>query len=88
VNVYPYKTIRSGRFTKYIVNIAENGHVVVEHYFKNKCKSQLEFESQNDIQSSYLPKNIKEIARWASFESKTIVNYHNINVNSPEMKWF
>jgi hypothetical protein len=84
VNVYPYKTITPGKFTKYQVNILENGSIVVEHYFKKKLKLQTIFGSQNDIKSSILPKHIKEISCWAICESKTLA----INIESTENKWF
>lgn len=84
MNVYPYKTVRAGEFTKYQVNIMENGSIVVEHFFKNKMKSQTVFELQNDIKSSSLPKHIKELAGWAIYESKALI----VNVESSESKWF
>lgn len=88
MNVYPYKTIKAGKYTKYIVSITETGSIIVEHFFKNKCKSHAIFESQNEIKSSNIPKNIKEVACWASYESKILVNYQNIKIDSPEGKWF
>lgn len=84
MNVYPYKTIKSRKFTKYNVYRMENGHVLVEYYFKNKQKSQTVFKSQNEVNSSTLPKNIKLVACWAIYESKTLA----INIESPENKWF
>jgi hypothetical protein len=88
LNVYPYKTIKAGKYTKYIVSITEKGSILVEYFFKNKRKSHSIFESQFDIKSSNLPKNIKEVACWASFESKILINYQNIKIDSPEGKWF
>jgi hypothetical protein len=84
VNVYPYKTITTGKFTKYQVNILENGKIVVEHYFKKNLKLQTIFETQNDIKSSNLPKYIQKVACWAIYESKTLA----INIESTENKWF
>lgn len=74
MNVYPYRTIKSGEFTKYLISIIENGNVLVEHRFRNKCKSQQEFASQKEVDESKLPKVIKVSARWAWYESKSIVN--------------
>lgn len=72
MNVYPYKIIKAGQFTKYIISIVENGNVLVEHYFKNKRKSQKIFETQKAIKSSDLPKNIKEVSLWAKYEAKSL----------------
>jgi hypothetical protein len=74
MTIYPYRTIKSGQFTKYLISIVENGSVLVEYYFRNKCKSQLTFASQNEVDESKLPKIIKVSARWACYESKSLVN--------------
>lgn len=74
VDVYPYRTIKSGKFTKYQISIVENGNVLVEHRFKDKCKSQLEFTSQTEVEESILPRIIKAITKWACYESKAIIN--------------
>lgn len=70
IAIYLYKTINAGKFTKYIVSVTGNGDVVVEHYFKNRRKSQLIFTDQKDIKWADLPKNIKQVALWAKYESK------------------
>jgi hypothetical protein len=75
MNVYPYKTIKSGKYTKYLVSIAENGSVLVEYYFKNKCKTQILFETPLEIKKSKFPAHIKEVSLWAKYESKSLVSY-------------
>lgn len=68
--IYFYKRVNSGKFTSWIISITASGNVVVEHRFKGKRKSQELFENPKAINTSSLPKNIKEVALWAKFEAK------------------
>jgi hypothetical protein len=72
MNVYPYKQVSSGKFTKWIIGITYDGMVLVQHQVKGKTKRNLLFKTQKSIKESELPKNIKESAVWAAYEAKSL----------------
>lgn len=72
MNVYPYKQINSGKYTKWTISLTIKGAVVVEYYFKSKRKKQIVFLTKEEIKKSDLPKLIKEAALWAKHDSPSM----------------
>jgi hypothetical protein len=70
--VYPYKQIRSGKFTKYAISLTADGGVLIEKRFRGAQKAQEAFNSPKSIKGSQFPKNVKEVALWALQDAKGI----------------
>lgn len=79
LNVYPYKTIRSGKFTKYQISYTVDGTVLIEYYFKDRRKSFKLLETFKSIKASEYPENVKEAAKWAKYDSKHILGFGGLN---------
>jgi hypothetical protein len=71
--IYPYKQIKTGKFTKWTISLTENGTVVVEHIFRGKRKAQIEVESEKEIKNAGITKSIHETVKWALYEAKSII---------------
>lgn len=63
--VYPYKQIKAGKFTKYLISMTSDGMILVEHQFKGRRKRQELFKTAKSIKEADFPKNVKEAALWA-----------------------
>lgn len=68
--VYPYKTIKSGKFTKYSISITEDSKVLIEYSFKGKKRRQEVFETAVSIKESGFPKQVIESALWARNDAR------------------
>lgn len=67
--VYPYKSINSGKFTRWSISTTAEGQVLIERYFKDQRKLQKLFETREEIAASSLPKMVKDIMAWAAYEA-------------------
>lgn len=72
MHVYPYKTINSGRFTKYTIAIVEDGSVLIEYYFKGRRKAQIHCKDQKSINIANVSKDVKTSAKWALYEAESL----------------
>jgi hypothetical protein len=72
MNVYPYKQIKAGRYTKWSVSLASNGGVVIEQAFRGKRLKQLFFSTKKEVESSDIPKHVKTVALLALRETKSL----------------
>jgi hypothetical protein len=63
--VYPYKQIKSGKFTKYVISLTAEGGVLIEKHFRGAQKAQEAFDSPKSIKGSSFPQNVKMAALWA-----------------------
>jgi hypothetical protein len=61
--IYPYKQIKTGKFTKWTISLSENGTVVVEHIFRGKRKAQIEVKSEKEIKDAGITKSIHETVK-------------------------
>jgi hypothetical protein len=71
--IYPYKQIKTGKFTKWTISLTENGTVVVEHIFRGKRKAQIEVKSEKEIKDAGIANSIHETVKWALYEAKSII---------------
>jgi hypothetical protein len=62
---YPYKIIKVGKFTKYVISITEHKEILIQKIFRAKNKRQEVFEDQKSIKASDFPKEVRQAALWA-----------------------
>jgi hypothetical protein len=72
MNIYPYKQISTGKFTKWTISLTENGSVVVEHIFRGKKKAQIEIKSEKELKAAVISKSVHETVKWALYEARSL----------------
>ena len=63
--IYPYKAIKKGKFTKYMISITEDKQILVQKTIKGKKSGHRLLENQKAIKTSDLPKDVMTAALWA-----------------------
>lgn len=74
MNIYPYKTIKAGKFTKWVIYVTTGAYVVIEKQFRGKVVSMMTLK-QGELKEAKIPQNIKDSIKWAFYEMRTGMNF-------------